>query len=203
MSPCQCGCGEDAGTWPETHLARGRIKGRPRRYVRGHNGRRPWPDDDVLVAMAERLGSREAVGRELGCAGAVLGRYLARRPELAVRVAPFVYSHDPAGRAERKKLRLRQWRAARPELVRRLRRMHEANRRARMLGAWIENVDAETVFEIHGGRCGICGEFIEGDFHVDHVIPLARGGRHGYINAQPAHPRCNMRKGARDAHART
>jgi 5-methylcytosine-specific restriction endonuclease McrA len=49
---------------------------------------------------------------------------------------------------------------------------------------------------MHGGRCGICCEFIEGDFHVDHVIPLARGGQHGYVNVQPAHPRCNLVKGA-------
>jgi 5-methylcytosine-specific restriction endonuclease McrA len=46
------------------------------------------------------------------------------------------------------------------------------------------------------GRCGICGEFIEGDFHVDHVLPLSQGGLHGYINVQPAHPICNFIKGA-------
>lgn len=35
------------------------------------------------------------------------------------------------------------------------------------------------------------------DFHVDHVVPLSKGGMHGYTNVQPAHPRCNMRKGAK------
>ena len=70
-------------------------------------------------------------------------------------------------------------------------------RRARELGQFIEDVDPQIVYEMHGGRCGICGEFIEGDFHVDHVIPLAKGGMHGYINVQPAHPKCNLSKGAK------
>jgi 5-methylcytosine-specific restriction endonuclease McrA len=34
-------------------------------------------------------------------------------------------------------------------------------------------------------------------FHVDHVVPLARGGEHSYANTQPACPPCNMSKGAR------
>lgn len=76
------------------------------------------------------------------------------------------------------------------------RRMWEAARRARKLASFIEDVDPRVVYEMHGGVCGICHEFIEGDFHVDHVIPLARGGQHGYINVQPAHADCNLRKGA-------
>lgn len=48
------------------------------------------------------------------------------------------------------------------------------------------------------GAVAICGEFISHEeFHVDHVIPLVEGGPHGYINVQPAHPACNISKGAR------
>lgn len=32
------------------------------------------------------------------------------------------------------------------------------------------------------------------NFHVDHVIPLIRGGRHNYENVQTAHPYCNIAK---------
>lgn len=83
------------------------------------------------------------------------------------------------------------------EWIRRQRRVLENTRRARKLNQFVEEVDPTTVYEMHGGRCGICEEFIEDDFHVDHVIPLSKGGMHGYINVQPAHPVCNMRKGAR------
>lgn len=48
---------------------------------------------------------------------------------------------------------------------------------------------------MHGGMCGICKGFIDGDFHVDHRIPLSKGGMHGYANCQPAHPKCNLSKG--------
>lgn len=59
---------------------------------------------------------------------------------------------------------------------------------------FIEPVDRRVVYEMHGGCCGICHEFIDGEFHVDHVVPLSHGGKHGYINVQPAHPICNQRK---------
>lgn len=59
---------------------------------------------------------------------------------------------------------------------------------------FIERVDRDIVYKMHGGCCGICHEFIGGDFHVDHVVPLSKGGKHGYVNVQPAHPLCNNRK---------
>lgn len=77
-----------------------------------------------------------------------------------------------------------------------IKRMISAARRARKLSQFIEDVDPTVVYEMHGGMCGICEEFIVGDFHVDHVIPLSKGGFHGYINCQPAHPTCNLVKGA-------
>lgn len=88
------------------------------------------------------------------------------------------------------------WRNRAVEHVRRKSVEYAATRRARKLGQFIEEVDRDVVYEMHGGRCGICGEFIEGDFHVDHVLPLSQGGLHGYINVQPAHPICNFIKGA-------
>ena len=75
-------------------------------------------------------------------------------------------------------------------------RMHSQTRRARRLDQFIENVDPAVVYEMHGGRCGICEGFIAGDFHVDHVIPLSKGGMHGYVNVQPTHPICNLSKAA-------
>lgn len=59
---------------------------------------------------------------------------------------------------------------------------------------FIEPVDRDVVYKMHGGRCGICHEFVGGEFQVDHVVPLSRGGQHGYVNVQPAHPICNQRK---------
>lgn len=60
-----------------------------------------------------------------------------------------------------------------------------------------EMIDRREVLRRAEGVCGICRELIEGAFHVDHIIPLARGGEHTYENVQPAHPRCNTRKGSK------
>lgn len=77
------------------------------------------------------------------------------------------------------------------------RRRHASTRRARIAGVFIEEVDPMLVFAMHGGRCGICGGFIAGVFEVDHVVPIALGGVHGYVNVQPAHQACNRSKGAK------
>jgi 5-methylcytosine-specific restriction endonuclease McrA len=87
----------------------------------------------------------------------------------------------------------RRWAKSNPER----RRANEAARKARKLDQFVEDVDPRTVYTMHEGMCGICEQFIVGDFHVDHIIPLSKGGMHGYINVQPAHPVCNLRKGAR------
>lgn len=49
------------------------------------------------------------------------------------------------------------------------------------------------------GRCWYCGERLRIEtFHVDHVVPRARGGGGELVNLVPACIRCNLRKGARD-----
>lgn len=58
-----------------------------------------------------------------------------------------------------------------------------------------EHVDRMTVFQRDEGICGICNkEASVDDFHVDHVVPLSKGGRHNYSNVQTAHPSCNCKK---------
>jgi 5-methylcytosine-specific restriction endonuclease McrA len=64
-----------------------------------------------------------------------------------------------------------------------------------MRGQFVEDVDRLVLLELHDGVCGICGEDVDPfSYHVDHVVPLVQGGFHNYVNTQPAHPRCNLRK---------
>ena len=104
-------------------------------------------------------------------------------------------------RAEKSKVAVRaariRWKENHPEQQRKIERQSEEKRRAQKLNQFIEDIDRQTVYQMHGGMCGICEQFVpEDDFHVDHVIPLARGGMHGYVNVQPAHPKCNIEKWA-------
>lgn len=56
-----------------------------------------------------------------------------------------------------------------------------------------------AIAERDGWTCGICGQPIAGerDLHVDHIVPLCRGGRSDDSNLQATHARCNLRKGGR------
>lgn len=69
-------------------------------------------------------------------------------------------------------------------------------RRALKRGAGVtEEIVPLVVLERDDGVCGICGDDVDPlNFHVDHIIPLARGGSHTYGNVQVAHPSCNCRK---------
>ena len=47
-------------------------------------------------------------------------------------------------------------------------------------------------------RCAICREPLGPDYHVDHWVPLARGGTNDFPNIWVTHPRCNLMKGDKD-----
>lgn len=73
-----------------------------------------------------------------------------------------------------------------------------ANRRARLKAAFVEPVKRRTVYNRDGGLCQICGDPVAfDDMHLEHRIPLARGGLHSYENTRTACARCNLAKGVK------
>lgn len=57
------------------------------------------------------------------------------------------------------------------------------------------------LIDAQGGACGICGGPLphppSGDtVHVDHIVPVSRGGTNDLNNLQSTHATCNLRKGA-------
>ena len=83
-------------------------------------------------------------------------------------------------------------------------RDHVRRRNAIKYGVDVEPVNEADVYAIHGDVCHICHEQIDMTLmwpdpmspSIDHVHPLARGGRHALDNLAPAHLLCNLRKGA-------
>jgi 5-methylcytosine-specific restriction endonuclease McrA len=59
--------------------------------------------------------------------------------------------------------------------------------------------DIRARFATFGNCCAYCGE--SGDMHMDHFVPLARGGTHTLGNLLPACSRCNLSKRDHDAEA--
>jgi 5-methylcytosine-specific restriction endonuclease McrA len=92
---------------------------------------------------------------------------------------------------------VREWQRKNAEKRREISRLAAARRKARKLQQFIEDIDMQALILRDEGYCGICGESLPGpDFHIDHIVPLSRGGEHSMRNVQLAHPSCNVRKGA-------
>ena len=54
------------------------------------------------------------------------------------------------------------------------------------------------VIERDGLVCGLCGGGVEeDDIHIDHIIPVSKGGKDMLDNLQVSHSTCNLRKGNR------
>ena len=85
----------------------------------------------------------------------------------------------------------REWRKRNPERWALRNRENQRRRRGE------KPVSYTAIIAEHGMVCHLCGGDIAGleDLHMDHVIPLARGGKHSAENIRPAHAVCNMRKG--------
>lgn len=79
-------------------------------------------------------------------------------------------------------------------------RLYQANRRAAKKdnpgSVGIAERDWQRLVARYLGRCAYCGDRPDA-LHMDHVIPLKRGGRHAIGNVLPACPPCNLSKSAR------
>ena len=58
----------------------------------------------------------------------------------------------------------------------------------------------QTVWSMTNGHCFYCGRKLEEQFHIDHVVPKARGGVDHIANYVPACRECNLSKRARLIH---
>jgi 5-methylcytosine-specific restriction endonuclease McrA len=119
--------------------------------------------------------------------------YRAANPEHTKAVSQAYYEANKPAFAARSKA----WQKANPEAMSAIWR----NRRALELGAegWHTKEDIDRIREQQRGCCAYCrvklSKVVE---HVDHIIPLYRGGTNWPANLQILCPRCNSRKCAKD-----
>lgn len=129
-------------------------------------------------------------------------RWRAENPEVraADREAYLRWSTSKQARALRREA-VRRWRSANPGWVVASNAMHRALRRDAATG------DMKAVAAIYAKaktavrvRCAYCGKYPKvGQRHVDHVIPLSRGGSHSADNLLIACGSCNLAKHAMTA----
>lgn len=84
-----------------------------------------------------------------------------------------------------------QWAARNKEAL----RIKEGRRRARLKGAGVFTILPRELDRLLSSPCVACGS--SNDIHVDHVIPIARGGRHSIGNLQALCAPCNYKKHSR------
>lgn len=96
-----------------------------------------------------------------------------------------------AGEADHRRAYARQYLKDHPEKMRVVRR----RRKGQLKAAAFEFTERDWARLVERFRhcCAYCHEFSE-VLHREHVIPLARGGRHSVGNILPACPSCNYRK---------
>lgn len=71
-----------------------------------------------------------------------------------------------------------------------------AKRRASLAVA--EVFDREEIWKRDGGYCYLCNSPVDqNNWHMDHVVPLSRGGDHAFDNCAVTHPVCNLKKGTK------
>jgi len=97
----------------------------------------------------------------------------------------------------------KKYRAENPDKIAGIARRKRARKKA---NGWEKYTEAQ-VLNMYGTNCHICGEAInleasrkigtkgwEKALHIDHVIPIAKGGPDTLANVKPSHGLCNIHK---------
>jgi 5-methylcytosine-specific restriction endonuclease McrA len=75
--------------------------------------------------------------------------------------------------------------------------VYRQNRRAHTQGEKLSKSIVMRLIEEQKNKCAYCKTKLN-KFHVDHIIPLSKGGRNVDSNVQLLCPNCNFSKGAKD-----
>ena len=110
------------------------------------------------------------------------------------------YRQRPENKERRKKY-IEEYRKEyyqRPE-TKRMERAHNQKRRSLKRAAYVFGSNMLQWLQGQEMICFYCGKPVE-DFHIDHIIPLSRGGAHCEGNWVVTCPQCNLSKNAKTAH---
>lgn len=80
------------------------------------------------------------------------------------------------------------------------RRINAKNQKAKRRSAegTFSRGDVDRIFDAQKRKCAVCKVSIGKIYHVDHIVPIAKGGTNWPRNIQLLCPSCNMAKSAKD-----
>lgn len=78
--------------------------------------------------------------------------------------------------------------------------IHERNAYALRKGAKgkLDQAQVELLLRAQNHKCAYCRKLLKRKFHLDHIKPLSKGGKHEFRNFQLLCPKCNTSKGKSD-----
>lgn len=76
-------------------------------------------------------------------------------------------------------------------------RIHCMNRRRKLAGGKLSQGIVQILTNKQQGLCAGCGKPLNGDYHIDHIHPISKGGANTDDNVQLLHSRCNLIKSAK------
>lgn len=117
-------------------------------------------------------------------------RYAENRAKERARCAEYNARHPEVALA-----RGRKWAAENPEANKA--RGHRRRARKMLADGSHSGDDVKRIFLLQQGKCVVCRSKLKQGYHVDHVIPLAKGGGNGPDNLQILCPLCNRKKSAK------
>jgi 5-methylcytosine-specific restriction endonuclease McrA len=97
---------------------------------------------------------------------------------------------------DRKKATNAAWKKANPDAL----KTYKHNRRARenQSEGKLSKGLTEKLISAQKGRCACCGQPLGTNFDLDHIVPLAKGGKNVDSNMQLLRRKCNQQKGSKD-----
>lgn len=116
--------------------------------------------------------------------------YMANRDEILANHREYRLALSPEEKAARNE-RYRDYVRVHPEVKRSSSNAYRARKRA--ASGYSSPADIEAIRKAQGNRCYICGKKLK-KYHIDHFIPLSKGGTNDPGNLRLACPHCNQRK---------
>lgn len=125
-------------------------------------------------------------------AKSIAARYRAANPEKKTASSAKWY----AANSDKVKATSLAWAKANPEACRII--SHNRRARQRANGGVLSKGLVEKLFKLQRGKCACCHVSLKDGNHMDHRIPVARGGPNEDWNMQLLCPPCNLSKNAKD-----
>lgn len=91
-----------------------------------------------------------------------------------------------------------EWRERNRDWVRAYGREKNRKRESLLRAVAFEPINERLLWELNQRTCYLCSAAVEfGRHHVDHIIPLSKGGTTVYENLAVVHPHCNIQKASK------